>query len=774
MIDLCGRWRFRPAGGEWGEIDVPAFWETQGHLELDGRATYERDVHLDDVPGFATLEVDAVADLCEVFVNDVNVGSHEVGFTPFALDVSATLRRGANTIRVEVDDPSRTDADWLRTPQGKQGWGNVPFPSPPSVYITYGGIWQPCRLVPHGPAYLTDVWCDMDPDRPIVGVDVRGACDEVEVRAFGRVVRGPAGRFELPGAELWSPERPVLHDVEVTAFADGAASHTRRIRTGLRRIEREGDDVLLNGRPYRMRSALHQGFWPRGLYLADDDLVERDIDLALGAGLNTLRTHLKAFEPSWLDAADAKGLLLQCDLPISEPLRDPALLDDPTFRRRCVIAAVEQVRRDRSRPSIIAWTLLNEVGLMDASMLDTDAYRSFVRELVDAVIALDDGRPVVENDWVFERERLVSCDVRTSHWYGRATSGFARFLDDKLAATAKESGPFYVTEFGEWGLPSSESGDAFWDNEQTLVDLVRTAGFDGTYDELAEGSQRAQGWANRVQAERLRTAPHVQGFCLTEWTDVPHELNGLVSLRREPKKAIEEFRPALADVAPIALLDRFTFARGEAVDVDVHLSNWSADDLDATSIDVVIGGSVQTLGVGPVAAGSVARAGRCSLRAVGDELVLRCGDVVASYPLHVCEPATNGRSSLAVAYGEMPDERPAVLVDPVSLPDGWPELQDVPMNWGPTPIAFTDGTLPSLGPRRVLVHELYACYPRKLLREMHGPVGVLMAPPFGRWGALVAKHDGLVVCTLRIGDAIDRGEGFALALLADLVALAKR
>jgi hypothetical protein len=695
-----------------------------------------------------------------VFVNDELVGSHEVGFTPFTFDVSGRLRPGPNTIRVEVTDPGHGHDDFMRTPQGKQGWGNDPFPSPPSVYITYGGIWQGCRLVTHGGAYVSDAWCDMDPDRPLVSFSTTGEPDDIRIAGL----EGDLG--------LWSPSDPVLHRVTVEAIVDGRVAHTRSFRTGLRKIERNGDDVLINGEIYRMRSALHQGFWPDGLYAADPGLIERDIDLASDAGLNTLRTHLKAFEPSWMDAADRKGMLLQCDLPISEPLRDETLLSDETFIRRCVIAATEQVRRDRSRPSILFWTLLNEVGLFNIGMLETDAYRALVATLRAAVEELDTTRPIVENDWVLKRKHLVNSDVRTAHWYGRTTDAFMRELDDRLIETGAESGPFYVSEFGEWGLPSRESGSAFWSQDDELGKLVTASGWRGTYDDFVDATQDAQGWADRLQAERFRTAAHVHGFCLTEWTDVPHELNGLVSLRRNGKRAIDGFRPALADVAPIAVLRRYVYGSGEVVCPRIFISNWSSQSLDAGEVTVVLGRNRVHLPVPEIAAGTVvAVQGDVALPARPGPLTLAYRDVSSAYAIHVTDPGA-AIDSVSVGIGTAPDERPAVVIDPTSLPDGWPELDEVPTSWGPTPVPFTTSGLRCLPDNHVLSHEVFACYPKTVIPNVHGALNLFVAPPIGKWGALIAKRDGLVVCTLSIADALERKEGFALALLADLKRLA--
>jgi hypothetical protein len=836
VVDLTGTWRFLVPGQEPTTIDVPGFWEAQGHLELDGTVAYEREVEVPAGADYASLEFDAVADLCRVELNGDLLGTHEVGFTPFVLDASGRLRDAKNLLRVEIQDPPRGTDLFLQSVQGKQGWGNRIFPSPPSVYLTYGGIWQPCRLVIHGPLYLDDLWCDLDPEQPLIGVGVtnRSAEDraaEVEVQAFGQTARlhvdVPAGgraevttTFDGRSVPRWSPAAPALHAVR--AAVDG---HSRTIEVGLRRVERVGDEILVDGVPFRMRSALHQGFWPTGLYAVDRELVERDIELAMAAGLNSLRTHLKPFEPAWLDGADRAGLLLQCDTAIGEPLSVDHVRPDTDFGRRCITALVEQVRRDRSRPSIVMWTLMNEVGLDDRSVLDLDGYRDLAVALGRELRALDPSRPLIENDWLFNPERLHVSDIRAPHWYGRGSRRFLRDLDQRLTWASEEAGPLLVTEFGEWGLPDPEQGSEFWDNEREVVAHVERAGWPGGYAEFAAGTQEHQGWAGRVQAERLRRSPIVQGFCLTEWTDVPYELNGLVSLRRTPKvPAIEAFRPALADVALIAITDRYAYAAGEELEVEVCVSNWGAAEWPGGPMEVSLGESRHFMTAAPLPAGAVATIGTCRLTVGGagrTELVLSCADATARYPVWVVAPAARipvdvrGSEELAVALehsgwakdgdglivvaedvldepaaerlaDEVAGGRRAVVLaqetwvplwgKPARLPLGWSAPDHLPTGWGPTPFSFTATGLRTLPDTSVLGPEVFHCSPTTLnARDSEGRAGLLVPLPIGWWGSTIAarRHSkgAVASCHLRIQDGLVNGLGFDQAVLAELARL---
>ena len=822
-LDLSGEWFFKPGGsGTWKSIRVPALWESQGFLDLDGTAIYERQV---DVPPckHATLEFDAVADFCEVLLNEQPAGSHDVGFTPFTIDVSEFIREGDNRLRVEVIDPPAASDDYLASIHGKQGWANRFFPSPPSLYITCGGIWQPCRLVVHGPLYIGDLWCDLKPGEPEVGITLenRSATDHlgtVVIEGFGKteVVTAEIAansattlrrKLDAGDARRWSPSSPYLHTLSATVSAEGLLSHSRRLRVGLRTLRREGKDYFLNGEPYRMRSALHQGFWPSGLYAADTDLIEVDMTHAIDSGLNTLRTHLKAFEPDWLDAADRLGMLLHCDLPIGEPAKPEFFSPETDYGRRCITAAIEQVKRDRSRPSIVMWTLTNEIGISERSIPSSDGYRTLIRRLVDEVRNLDPARPIIENDWIDSPDLLIESDVRSPHWYGRATSTFLQTLDEKIRTASEDDSPLYVTEFGEWGLPSAENGKEFWDQEDDLHALVTESGWEGGYESFALLSQIHQGWADRLHAERLRTSERILGFCLTEWTDVPHELNGLITLRRHRKASIEEFRPALANVCLIATLDRYAFVKGERVKVDVFVSNWSGHKLEPGDVEVELGEKTERMPFGGVAPGGAIKVGSVELPATRGELEVRLGAHRTFARLWVIDPVkpvslrvegsteleshlqVRGWTSedaqvLVVAEDSVDSEsvksiearveegaRVVVLAQSETMPFfGKPE--QIPQTWGPTPFCFTDKTISGLPTRTILGPEIFHCAPEHATPNVKGAVGVLVPPPIRRWGAIVGTENfgkgRLVFCHLRIQKGLLAGNGFEAALLAEL------
>ena len=266
LTSLDGTWDFYPGDSELGELDarepkaiwVPGLWEAQGYVELDGPAWYRRTVELDTDGGFWTLRFGAVMDLAEVYWNGELVGVHE---SPF--------------------------------------------------YMTYGGIWQSVTLQRHGPVVATDLFVQPDPADPRVSVELANRSDRDErarigVRTLGLVwetaVELPAGASTEVTAELgataasrWDPDDPVLqHALVDVVLDDGSVSHTRAARYGLRTVRIEGERMLINDVPYRMKSALVQGFRPDTLYAEGTRAqIEEEVRAAKEMGFNTLRLHIK-------------------------------------------------------------------------------------------------------------------------------------------------------------------------------------------------------------------------------------------------------------------------------------------------------------------------------------------------------------------------------------------------------------------------------------------------------------------------------------------------
>ena len=610
---LDGTWEFYPGDHALADlpgltaepIEVPGLWEAQGHVDLDGPAWYRRRFHLDDVDGGWSLRFGAVMDLTEVWLNGRLLGRHELPFTPLVVDPAGTLCLGDNDLAVRVVDPSVSDPDHRRMAHGKQGWANHAFPSRPSLYMTYGGIWQSVTLRRHGALVITDVFVDGNPEELTVTTEIenRGPAvtGQVGVRTLGRVheldLEVPAGgraravaRFGATTAPRWRPAAPVLHHATVDCRVGGALSDSHCTRYGLRTVRVDGTRLLLDGEPYRMKSLLVQGFRADRLYAEGDrEQIRREVEAAAAMGANTLRLHIKAFDPTYLDVCDELGMLLHCDVPVAEPIVHEEMGGDTVLGRRCLDAARAQVRRDRNHPSVVLWSAMNEICDGNREARRWPAYEAFARALAGAVADEDPTRPVIENDWVEpDPERVFASPILTAHWYGRLHRDYLDALDSRCRRWAGTGRPLLVTEFGDWGLPEMPllADPPFWDTRAVYAaDLAATL-WPGTVGRFAIETQRYQGLSDRLQAEVLRRHDHVAGYCLTELTDVPYELNGVLDLHRRPKPlAVTEVARANQVVLPMLRLESLVAEAGATVRAPLVVAN---DDGELADVAVEV------------------------------------------------------------------------------------------------------------------------------------------------------------------------------------------
>ena len=629
VASLDGTWDFLPGDHSPEElaslsplpIRVPGLWEAQGHLELDGPAWYLRRFHLPEParPGtYWTLHFGAVMDCAEVWLNGAYLGSHAAPFTPFWFNVAEHLRPGENLLAVRVVDPPHDSMEHLRLAHGKEGWANHVFPSRPSLYMTYGGIWQPVTLRRHGPIAIRDLFVNSRPDalQAVLEVEnVAGAGQEatLSVQALGAFhgleVSVGAGQsvvrtmdFGPTDAPRWSPEEPVRHVAVANALIAGGLSDSRELAFGLRTVAVVGRQVQVNDRPYRMKSALVQGFSARGLYAEDSrEEIVAEVRAAKAMGFNTLRLHIKAFDPTYLEVCDELGMFTHCDIPVAEPIAHEELGDDTALTRHCVLAATEQVRRDRYHPSIIMWSAMNELCLDRLEARAWDRYEQFARTLVEAIRALDPTRPIIENDWVEPSpDRVFLGDVLTAHWYGRLHADYLSALEARCLAAAGLDRPFFVTEFGDWGLPQMPplADPPFWDTRAVYSAGLVATQWPGTVAEFVLETQRYQGLSDRLQIEVLRRHQHIGGYCLTELTDVPHELNGLLDLHRRPKTlAVTEVVRANQTVLPMVALPSLVIHAGDSLQGEVCVSN-DGPPLEEVTVEVAFAGAPPPASIG--------------------------------------------------------------------------------------------------------------------------------------------------------------------------------
>lgn len=566
------------------------------------------------------LNFGAVDYFSEVFVNGQKVGEHEGGYTPFSFDVTTAVEPGANELLVRVVDPPMDEREnrarfpsmlYKEIPHGKQNW-----------YVQTGGIWQPVTLQYRPNLYLSyvrvtpsvngDVSVEVQlsgqssQDPNPIEVVVRNAGGQVEFTSGGGGVTTFTPRIfhgKVKSPQLWNPSTPNLYSVEVKL---NGGEDTATTRFGFRSFEARDGKFYLNGKPFYMVAALDQDFYPETIYTAPSEEYVREMMLkAKRLGLNLLRCHIKVCEPVYLKVADEVGMLVWYEIPSWNDFNHfsvkAAARGERIFR--------EMTERDWNHPSIVIQSIINESWGAD---LKQPEQRRWLLEAFDRAkkLVAPRGILVVDNSACCDNFH-VKTDINDFHQYFSQPDNHERW--DKWVAdfatrpkwTFSQQGdaqptnqePLVVSEFGNWGLPKLPKDLPWWfARDFGGREVTRPAGvFERfrefhlsplfrDYDELAEATQWHQFRSLKHEIEEIRRHAAIQGYVITEFTDINWEANGLMDMWRNPKAYADELAKIQQPDLVMARTRKRNYMSGEQIQFEVLLSHYSNIDLTGAEL----------------------------------------------------------------------------------------------------------------------------------------------------------------------------------------------
>lgn len=271
------------------------------------------------------LHFGAVDWKADIWVNDIKVGQHVGGYTPFSFDVTSALKKGNNKLVVRVWDP--TDDGYQ--PRGKQ------VNRPEGIWYTpVSGIWQTVWLEPVSDNFIENLKITPDIDKNILTVEAitnkleKSNVVEVKVMdgtrtvAVSKSINNQAVEVSMPAdVKLWSPSNPFLYDLEVTVY-DGAKEFDKvKSYAAMRKYssKRDANGIVrlqLNNKDLFQFGPLDQGWWPDGLYTApSDEALEYDVVKTKDLGFNMIRKHVKVEPARWYMHCDKHGMIVWQDMP---------------------------------------------------------------------------------------------------------------------------------------------------------------------------------------------------------------------------------------------------------------------------------------------------------------------------------------------------------------------------------------------------------------------------------------------------------------------------
>lgn len=458
------------------------------------------------------LHFEGVYQKAEVFINGQKAGQHGYGYTPFTIDITPFLYKDKkdNEVVVKVNNGDQPNCRWY---SGSGIYRHVWLQTMPAFHIEENGVFVSTPEVSAEKAKLSMKICMKNEGQKDDQVD------EVEVTfndgAFsitpesddlrhnfgqknGPVKAGSSAvcdlTFNIPRPRLWSPSDPYLYEACVKLKTDGQVIDERRVKFGIRSVSFSADKgFLLNGQPILLNgSCVHHDDGIIGA-MAFDDAEIRKVKLMKEAGFNLIRTSHNPTTRAFLDACDSLGMLVigeAFDGWRSAKLKyDYSTLIDSCFRDDIYA----MVQRDRNHPSIICWSIGNEVIERKEIRVVTTA-----RKMKQAVLDMDDTRPVTEalcawdRDWeIYDPHAEVLDVVGYNYMIFKHATDHQR--DPKRVMWQTESYP--RDAFRNWAVTNDHPyvvGDMVW----TGLDYLGESGIGRYYYEgerpgesFAEGGQ---------------------------------------------------------------------------------------------------------------------------------------------------------------------------------------------------------------------------------------------------------------------------------------------
>jgi beta-galactosidase len=350
------------------------------------------------------LEFDGAYMNADVWLNGQHLGNHPYGYTSFWYDITDKVKFDAeNILAVEVKNEGRNSRWYSGSGIYRHVWLMVTEPvhvvhrgsciTTPEVSDSAATIQVKTNVVnSSGKPIRVNVVTSIVDKKGIKVAQVRTAQTEQKVEANGSSEFIQSVKLKSP--ELWSTESPVLYTAVTEIFEEAGSEGTcllDRVETkfGIRSIEFGPRGFFLNGKNVLLKGGcMHHDNGPLGS-AAYDRAEERRVELMKASGFNAIRTAHNPPSTAFLDACDRLGVLV-----IDEAFdmwrkqknsQDYHLYFDKWWKKDLN----SMVLRDRNHPSVIMWSIGNEIpergepeGIELAQML-----ADYIREL-------DPTRPV--------------------------------------------------------------------------------------------------------------------------------------------------------------------------------------------------------------------------------------------------------------------------------------------------------------------------------------------------------------------------------------------
>lgn len=417
-------WEFSHDSVEWKNVTIPHDWAISGPFDKKwdlqnvaivqngekqkteksgrsgalpwiGQGFYRTTINLKQLPPHAMLVFDGAMAEPRVLVNGKYAGYWAYGYNSFRLDVSNLLRKGDNTIEVHLQNVEES-----------------------SRWYPGAGLFRPVTLITTGKQNI-DSWAtyartlslskreaQIEVSTKVAGID-NNANDKLAIEV---AILNPKGYEEIAGhadvpadgvvtlpltmkkPQAWSPENPFLYNLEVRLYKNNKVVDKTTQKFGVRTVSVSKENGFqLNGVTRKIKGVcLHHDLGPLGAAVNKAALI-RQIKLMKDMGADAIRTSHNMPSQMQMDLCDSLGMMVMAesfDMWVYPKCKNGYAR---FFKEWSDCDIANLVRRHRNHPSIVMWSIGNEIP--EQGM--TEGPENLTR-LQDLCHSLDETRPVTQ------------------------------------------------------------------------------------------------------------------------------------------------------------------------------------------------------------------------------------------------------------------------------------------------------------------------------------------------------------------------------------------
>ncbi len=395
----------------WQSVCIPHDWSIDSDFRRDnamgneggylpaGTGWYRKVLNMPKAWAGKTVKLmfDGVYQDSKVYVNGDSVGGHFYGYTPFVVDITKQLKVGKNVIAVRVDNSMQKNCRWY---SGSGIYRKVQLLVCDPVHIATWGVAVTTPKVSSDQAVVlvqTDLANEgLAPKTLKVRVSVPSENVSAESPELtlspSDVYHKVTQQLIISNPKLWNTDTPNLYEAKVEILVDGKVIDSKTETFGIRTIQYDSANGLrING----VKTLIYGGdaHHDNGILgaAAFRDAEYRKVKLMKDAGFNLVRTSHNPPSEDFLRACDELGLMV-IDEAFDGWVDQKNTYDyHLRFKEESSDDVAAMVLRDRNHPSIISWSIGNEIIERKQIASVTTAQR-----LKNAILKHDNTRPVTE------------------------------------------------------------------------------------------------------------------------------------------------------------------------------------------------------------------------------------------------------------------------------------------------------------------------------------------------------------------------------------------